>query len=99
MRLQPISNIEDKTNLRTLINLMASQLSENTSQLSLSSGASTIVFNDRIDIDSKINLIPRTYEASICHWWIDSISNGQFEIRHDIGSNLVFDYVVYNLGN
>lgn len=94
MRIMPITNVNDPTNLRMTINQIARQVSDNTGQITLSDGTVTVVNNIKVFAESVFNLVPRNEAAADTKWFIHSIAAGQIEIRHTAGTNRLFDYVI-----
>lgn len=95
MRIYPISNIDDKAALRSLVNLIVRQVSDTTGTITLSPVASTTTIKSpKLLPQSVVHLIPRTEAASNAKYWVSVKSIGEAIISHTTGSDLTFDYVI-----
>ncbi|NTF34252.1 hypothetical protein [Rhizobium skierniewicense] len=98
MRLNPISNINETANLRTLINIMARQMSDNTGTFTASTGTTTTVANKQVSANSKIFITPRSQESADARWFVSSIGNGSFVVGHIANSTTrTFDYMITDI--
>ncbi|MNV85585.1 hypothetical protein D3C71_1795530 [compost metagenome] len=86
MRITPISNIDDKQNLRTTLNLVIRQVSDVTGEVTLGTGTSTVVNNSKVGIQSFIVLKPNNGGASTANFWVSSTGTGTFTITHLAGA-------------
>lgn len=94
MRIQPISNVRDESNLRTTINQIGKQVSDITGSITLGAGTSSTVNNTKVISVSVISLIPRSEGALDARAFVSSISNGTFTIEHKANSGATFDYII-----
>jgi hypothetical protein len=98
MRLNPISNINDPSNLRTLINIIARQISDNTGTFTASTGTTTTVTNKQVSTGSKIFITPRSQASADSRWFIVSIGNGSFVVGHTASTTArAFDYMITDI--
>lgn len=94
MKIMAITNVNDASNLRMMINQIGRQVSDNTGEITLSDGTVTVVNNNKVFAETVFNLVPRNEAAADTKWFIHSKSNGRIEIRHTAGTNRIFDYVI-----
>nr|CAD7041294.1 hypothetical protein RP007_00732 [Rhizobium sp. P007] len=95
MRITPLSDVTNQNHLRTIVNQVVRQVSDNTGSISLVTDT-TILRSSKIVPSSTITLTPRTIEAANAKYWISQISTGAAEIRTtDTGGNRVYDYVIH----
>lgn len=86
MRINSISNIDDKSNLRTTLNLVIRQVSDTSGTATLSTGTTTIVNNPKVGSDSFIVPTARNEAAATANVWVSSIGNGSFTLTHAAGA-------------
>lgn len=86
MRILPIANIDDKSNLRTTLNFVIRQVSDNTGQVTLGTGTTTTVTNSKVGTDSFIAVKPNNASAATANAWVSSTGNGTFTITHAAGA-------------
>lgn len=95
IRIQPIADVLNSLNLRTLVNQMARQLSDNTGSFTMTTGTTTTVTNRQVFSGSTIDLIPTSSASSTTTWWIQSTSKGQFIVGHPAGAaGRTWNYVI-----
>lgn len=85
MRIVPISNIEEKSTLRSTINLVIRQVSDTTGQVTLSTGSTTIVHNPKVGVESLVLVAAKNAGAASANAWVSSVGNGIFTITHAAG--------------
>jgi hypothetical protein len=86
MRINPISNIEEKSNLRTTLNLVIRQVSDNTGEVTLGTGTTTVVTNPKVGSQSFVMVKPNNAAASTASAWVSSTGSGTFTITHVAGA-------------
>lgn len=90
--IQPISNIEDNSNLRTAINAVIRQVSDISGTITVAASGTIVLQNPKIYPGSVIVLSPRDIAASTAQYYISTLNDGQAQIV--ITGTGVFDYVI-----
>ena len=75
-----ISNIEDKSNLRSIINLTIRQVSDITGTITVAASGPYILQNPKIYAGSVILLSPRNVAASNAKYYVSVVSDGSATI-------------------
>jgi len=86
MRLNPISNITDPSNLRTTLNLMLRQVSDTTGEVTLGTGTTTVVSNPKVVPQSFVFPTPRNAGGQSANAYVSSTGTGTFTITHAAGA-------------
>ncbi|MDA5241133.1 hypothetical protein EXN32_21905 [Agrobacterium tumefaciens] len=90
--IHPISNIDDKSNLRTAINAAIRQVSDITGTITVAESGTIVLQNPKIYPGSVIVLSPRDTAASTARYYISTLNDGQAQIV--ITGTGIFDYVI-----
>lgn len=96
MYINPIVNIDNKAQLRAIVNMLVYQLSSNSFQITLDDATTSIIKNPKIYSDTKIVLIPRNAQAMnlMNKYYIDEVNVGEFVMVHESKPNAIFDVVL-----
>jgi hypothetical protein len=86
MRIAPISNVEEKSILRSTLNLVIRQVSDTTGQATLSTGTTTVVNNPKVGSGSMVFVGANNAAASTANAWVSATGNGTFTITHSAGA-------------
>lgn len=86
MRLNPISNITDPSNLRTTLNLMLRQVSDTTGEVTLGTGTTTVVSNPKVVPQSFVLVQAKNAGAATANLYVSSTGTGTFTITHVAGA-------------
>ncbi len=87
-----ISNIDDKSNLRSIINQTIRQVSDVSGSITVAATGTYILQNPKIYAGSVIILSPRNVAASNAKYYVSAISDGSASIV--VTGSGVFDYQI-----
>ncbi len=85
MRISPITNTNDPLTLRSTINALASQISDNTGTFVLTTGTETTVGVPNVTITARVQLTPYSAEAAASQYFVKSVVPGMFTVGHVAG--------------
>ncbi|QTG15717.1 hypothetical protein G6M86_20965 [Agrobacterium tumefaciens] len=95
LSIYPILNIDNKEQLREVVNRLVTQVSDVGMQLTLTGGTTETIFKSpKISSLTKVTLTPRNIEAMNTKYFIKDISNGQFVLSHDAANGQIYDVVL-----
>ncbi|MCZ7936674.1 hypothetical protein O9X80_11200 [Agrobacterium salinitolerans] len=86
MRINSISNIDDKSNLRTTLNLVIRQVSDTTGEVTLGTGTTTVVTNPKISPQSFVLVQGKNATGNSAGAYVSSTGTGTFTITHVAGA-------------
>ena len=93
--ISPISNLDDKSNVRTIINQVVRQVSDTTGSFTVSANGNFTLKNSKIFGGSVIILSPRTSPASAARWFFPTVTEGEAIITFSsVLGSATFDYVI-----
>lgn len=86
MRITPISNVSDTSNLRTTINLVIRQVSDVAGEVTLGTGTSTVVKNSKVGLQSFVMVQGKNDGGHAASPYVSSTGDGTFTITHLAGA-------------
>lgn len=95
--MQALTNPNDPRNVQTVVNNIVRQF-DNVGSVTLTTGTTTVVKNNKINPNSFIGLTANTANAQGVTFWI-TYSSGQFTINHpaSAATDRTFRYVIHGV--
>lgn len=88
--INPISNIDDKSNLRSIINQTIRQVSDVSGSITVTTSGTITIQNPKIFSGTVVVLSPRNAAASSATYYVSSVSEGSASVV--VSGTGVFDY-------